>query len=78
MVMVTDVLCQEDPPDHKYPSLFQHSAITEDPTLTSKVLLISLISQYPFGNLDRNVLNETSLDLSTCSNIYVSTYIIAH
>jgi hypothetical protein len=58
MVMVTDILWREVPPQRKYPLLFQHSAISEDPSLTSEFLLNQSDIMTSFGHWDSNFFTD--------------------
>jgi hypothetical protein len=54
---------QEVPPKHQYPLLFQHSAIPEDPTLMSKVLL-NQSDITSSGSWDNSLLNDASVPVN--------------
>jgi hypothetical protein len=69
---------QEVLPQHQYSLLFQHSAITEYPTLTSELLLNQSNTMTLFGRWVSNLFPDGSQRLLTYSNNYTSTHMIAY
>jgi hypothetical protein len=69
--MITDDLSsnpkewQDVPPQHQYSLLFKHSAIPEDPTLNSELLLNHSDITTSFGSWDSNLFIDGSQLLST-------------
>jgi hypothetical protein len=82
--MITDALSSRQKKkvgssaQHKYSLLFQHSAIPEDPTLTSKLLLNQSNITTSFGRWDSNLFTDGFQHLLTYSNNYMSTHMIAY